>query len=501
MKNSLQSSLDLSVSWRGDRLAFRCLDRAGEVWVGDRPGSLGRIPCEDLGCVSFLLARRSAKEALAFIPAGRMGTIHRADGEIALIEGPEEIRLALGEELVLTIGDFTLTAAVSPVEPVVASRGLLGLRGVGGAFGHIAAVAVAHLIILGLSAQAALAREADEDDGADEVRSLMVSAEERMLLRAPKLDDGLGGEQGAAVNQRAGNGRAGGGEQAGGNEGSMGEANSRAAKPARFAVRSRSPSSEERYFSREEALADARSFGMIGLAAADGARHPAVDTPWKRVEEAMGADPLAAQGAMWGDWQGSHSGYEGLGLSGVGEGGGGKGEGIGLGTIGTIGHGVGAPGDDTGGAGSPRRLSPAWGGEWVGGYGMGYGSKSFLKKKGGGLTGKIRTWSRWTGGWGGMVEGRLPPEIVQRTLRQNYGRYKLCYENGLRRNPKLAGRVVIRFVIGRDGSVSSVADGGSTLADREVVSCIVRSAYVLSFPQPEGGIVTVTYPLMLAPAD
>ncbi|MEO7330445.1 MAG: AgmX/PglI C-terminal domain-containing protein [Minicystis sp.] len=496
MKTSTQSSLDLTLSWRGDRLSFRCLDRAGEVWVGDRPGSLGQIPCEDLGGVAFMVARRAAKEALAFIPAGKMGTLHRADGEIALIEGSAEIALVSGETLVLVLGDFTLTAAMAPIESLVAPR---GKRSGGGAWSHIAAVALAHSIVLGLSAQAALAREADVDDGADEVRSLMVSAEERMLLRAPKHEDGAGGVQGAAVNQRAGDGRAGGGEQAGGKEGSMGEADSRGARPARFAVSARSPSSAERTLSREEALAEARSFGMIGLAAADGARHPAMDTPWKRIDEAMGADPLAAQGAMWGDWQGSHSGHEGLGLSGVGEGGGGKGEGIGLGTIGTIGHAAGAPGDGTGGAGSPLALTLAWGGQWVGGYATGYGSVGRRKK--GGVTGRVKSWPRWGGGWGGMVDGRLPPEIVQRTLRQNFGRYRLCYENALRTNPQLSGRVVVRFVIGRDGSVSSVADGGSTLPDPAVVSCIVRAVYGLSFPPPEGGVVTVTYPLMLAPSD
>src|SRR5262249_36840059 len=52
-------------------------------------------------------------------------------------------------------------------------------------------------------------------------------------------------------------------------------------------------------------------------------------------------------------------------------------------------------------------------------------------------------------------EGSLPPELIQRTVRQNFGRFRMCYEDGLRRSPSLAGRVAVRFVIGRDGSVSS----------------------------------------------
>jgi hypothetical protein len=37
------------------------------------------------------------------------------------------------------------------------------------------------------------------------------------------------------------------------------------------------------------------------------------------------------------------------------------------------------------------------------------------------------------------------------------------------------------------------------MPDSGVVSCTVRAFYGLSFPQPEGGIVTVTYPIMFAP--
>jgi hypothetical protein len=59
--------------------------------------------------------------------------------------------------------------------------------------------------------------------------------------------------------------------------------------------------------------------------------------------------------------------------------------------------------------------------------------------------------------------------------------------------------VSARFVIGRDGAVSNVSNGGSDLPDGGVVSCVISAFYGLSFPQPEGGIVTVVYPIMLAP--
>ena len=98
-----------------------------------------------------------------------------------------------------------------------------------------------------------------------------------------------------------------------------------------------------------------------------------------------------------------------------------------------------------------------------------------------------------------LVSGRLPPEVIQRIIRLNFGRFRLCYEKALLQNPTLQGRVTARFVIGRDGAVSQVSDGGSDIGSRAVVSCVVRAFYGLSFPQPEGGIVTVTYPIVFSP--
>jgi hypothetical protein len=141
---------------------------------------------------------------------------------------------------------------------------------------------------------------------------------------------------------------------------------------------------------------------------------------------------------------------------------GGRGNGIGLGSIGTIG-------------------------------GSGFGSGQGRLGSGSRNPPRVRMGAT-------SVRGRLPPEVVQRIVRQNFGRFRLCYESGLKRDPKLEGRVSVNFVIGRDGSVSSVK-GDGTVPDKAVVGCISRAFYGLSFPQPEGGIVTVTYPILLSPGD
>ena len=102
------------------------------------------------------------------------------------------------------------------------------------------------------------------------------------------------------------------------------------------------------------------------------------------------------------------------------------------------------------------------------------------------------------------VNGRLPAEVIQRIVRQNFGRFRLCYENALRETPDLAGSVVIDFVIDPQGRVtSSKVSTESTLPDAGMRSCVARGMGNLSFPQPEGGVVKVTYPVTFAlgPAD
>jgi hypothetical protein len=98
-----------------------------------------------------------------------------------------------------------------------------------------------------------------------------------------------------------------------------------------------------------------------------------------------------------------------------------------------------------------------------------------------------------------QISGRLPPEIIRRVVRQHLGRLRFCYERALKASPALAGRVAVSFVIDRSGAVASATDAGSTLPSAEVVSCVVTSFSQLSFPRPEGGTVSVVYPLVFSP--
>lgn len=257
------------------------------------------------------------------------------------------------------------------------------------------------------------------------------------------------------------------GTRAKGEEGSMGNPTTKATNK-RYAVQG-PKDNQDMHLARQAALREATEFGMIGLLNTGAAGDPNAPTaPWGR-DTSLGSDEISARGNMWGDEIGDAFGAGGLGLSGIGEGGGGRGEGIGLGNIGTLGHGAGV------GTGQ--------------GFGAGHGR----------LGGSHQTKAPKVRMGATTVSGRLPPEVIQRIVRQNFGRFRMCYEQGLGRNPNLEGRVTARFVIGRDGAVSNVSNGGSDLPDSGVVSCVLSAFYGLSFPQPEGGIVTVAYPIMLAP--
>jgi beta-lactamase regulating signal transducer with metallopeptidase domain len=100
-----------------------------------------------------------------------------------------------------------------------------------------------------------------------------------------------------------------------------------------------------------------------------------------------------------------------------------------------------------------------------------------------------------------FANGRLAPEVIQQVVRQNFGAFRACYESGLQKNSKLEGRVTVKYVINPDGTVQGAADEHSTLPDGEVVHCVVGGFAALTYPPPEGGYVTVVYPIEFNPGD
>jgi hypothetical protein len=97
------------------------------------------------------------------------------------------------------------------------------------------------------------------------------------------------------------------------------------------------------------------------------------------------------------------------------------------------------------------------------------------------------------------VEGRLPPAAIQSIVRSNYRTFRKCYDSGLARNPNLEGRLNVRFVINAYGKVTLPRIAENTLPDCDMARCVRDNFLPLLFPKPQGGIVTVVYPIMFSP--
>ncbi len=86
----------------------------------------------------------------------------------------------------------------------------------------------------------------------------------------------------------------------------------------------------------------------------------------------------------------------------------------------------------------------------------------------------------------GKPGGHLAPEVIQRVVRQEFGRFRLCFESTLRTSPNLQNRVAVQFVIDVDGTVKKPRDAGSETPDAALRACVIEAFRALQFPPPEG---------------
>jgi pSer/pThr/pTyr-binding forkhead associated (FHA) protein len=470
-------SVEVMILWGTNVLHVSHLTPPRNFYVGEEQGKNFAcdffIPSEKLGTTRLPVVIGDRASVAVVIPPGARGSVEmpgmprmsmdearqRAQ-PTAEVSGGHQLNLPSGAKARVEVGDFVFqVSAVNAGKPIKHGVGTTFDWGVAMYFG-LSLGAVGGLVLAMAFFVPPLGLTDDEDLDKDALylmQQYLKSAAEREQEE----------KEAEVVQDNSDNKEGGTGTRAKGEEGSMGNPTTKAVNK-RYAVQGPKDNPDP-HIARQAALREAMEFGMIGLLNTGAAGDPNAPTaPWGR-DTSLGSDDVSARGNMWGDEIGDAFGAGGLGLSGIGEGGGGRGEGIGLGNIGTLGHGAGT------GTGQ--------------GFGAGHGR----------LGGSHQTKAPKVRMGATTVSGRLPPEVIQRIVRQNYGRFRMCYEQGLGRNPNLEGRVSARFVIGRDGAVSNASNGGSDLPDSGVVSCVVSAFYGLSFPQPEGGIVTVVYPIMLSP--
>jgi hypothetical protein len=471
------ASVEVMVLWGTNVLHVSHLTPPRNFYVGEEQGKNFAcdffIPSERLGTTRLPVVVGDRASVAVVIPPNARGSVEipgqpkmsldeaRARAQpSAELSGGHQLSLPGGAKARIELGDFVFqVAAVNAGKPLKHGVATSFDWGVAMYFG------LSFLTIGGLlAAMAFFVPPMGLTDGEDLDKDALYLMQQYLKAAAEREQEEKEAE---VVQDNSDNKEGGTGTRAKGEEGSMGNPTTKATNK-RYAVQG-PKDNQDQHLARQAALREATEFGMIGLLNTGAAGDPNAPTaPWGR-DTSLGSDEISARGNMWGDEIGDAFGAGGLGLSGIGEGGGGRGEGIGLGNIGTLGHGAGV------GTGQ--------------GFGAGHGR----------LGGSHQTKAPKVRMGATTVSGRLPPEVIQRIVRQNFGRFRMCYEQGLGRNPNLEGRVSARFVIGRDGAVSNVSNGGSDLPDSGVVSCVISAFYGLSFPQPEGGIVTVVYPIMLAP--
>lgn len=134
----------------------------------------------------------------------------------------------------------------------------------------------------------------------------------------------------------------------------------------------------------------------------------------------------------------------------------------------------------TGGLGSLSGLGP---GSGIGGIGVGPGPPHP-----GGVP-KVRITKPMVG-----PSPSMDPAVIRRLIRQRLAEVRRCYEEALTRDPKLQGKLVLRFAIETDGSV--VDAGVEQGVDATVDDCVKAVFESMSFPRPKGGRVVVSYPLV-----
>jgi TonB family protein len=98
--------------------------------------------------------------------------------------------------------------------------------------------------------------------------------------------------------------------------------------------------------------------------------------------------------------------------------------------------------------------------------------------------------------------GEFDSNLVVSTIKARLRAIQMCYEQQLRRNPTLAGKVTVEFTIQPRGNVTDVKVKDNTTGDGAVATCVANTVGLFRFnPGPAGGSVSYSYPFVFAPQN
>jgi hypothetical protein len=86
-----------------------------------------------------------------------------------------------------------------------------------------------------------------------------------------------------------------------------------------------------------------------------------------------------------------------------------------------------------------------------------------------------------------VESGELDISGANATIKRGYASIKACYDRGLKRNPKLGGKLSVKITVNGAGGVGNVSVTDDTLSDPDVVNCMRASIRGWRFPPAQGG--------------
>jgi hypothetical protein len=444
--------LELRFRWGDQILSEQLLGpkHKGDFKIGSAAGVDFTVGDQRLGAPSFVLVSADGAGGFTLRITGQMtGELERKGRIVTLLQAIESgmatreddaysIALEPDDVALVDVGGVVVDLCFQPVPPKVLVP--LSERLDWTALNIFLLV----FFFAGLMVVAAITRAASGDEFTDEL-SGNTAVLTKLLVKPPEMQKNPFIEQ---LNRAKEKGEAPAAFQ--GTEGQMGKKNApnRDAKASPKAI---DPNSKD-----QARLIAQRIFGGKGNAG--------IATLFGRA--GLGGSLQAAMGHMTGSTVGDAGGVLGMGLKGSGGGGGGTGNTIGIGAVGTRG---------------------VAGGEGKYGTGIGMGKKSSADIS---ITQSDPE-----------VTGSMDPELIRRVVRSHHDQLKYCYDNALTKNPKLTGKVSVRWIITEAGTVASSNVVNSTTNTPDLDRCIAGRVLTWIFPKPKGGgVAVVTYPFVFKQA-
>jgi outer membrane biosynthesis protein TonB len=148
------------------------------------------------------------------------------------------------------------------------------------------------------------------------------------------------------------------------------------------------------------------------------------------------------------------------------------------------GAGGGRKGGGQGGAASIGNLATSGGGQ------VAYGAKTEVK-----VTGSVAAEEAE------VDSAEIDQQKLAGFIKARMGLIKACYENGLKRNPNLKGKIAIRFTILETGGLADLEAVTNTMGAADVSNCIMATMRSWRTQFKPSGPVTVEYPFVFSPVQ